>query len=129
MNDRHPGSEAINDAWDALFDAVPPRWHVGRPSFDRERGAWVVTAWGPTRGRSRTPQSVSGMGEDEAAALRDLNDRLPGVPDPNRRRTEELGRRLRKAYVDGAEAFARETFDRALRTDELERIIGRYPES
>jgi hypothetical protein len=127
MNDRHAPSEAINNAWDALFDAVPARWHVGRPSFDPERGAWVVTAWGPSRGRSRTPQSVSGMGEDEAAALRDLNDRLPRVPEPNGRRIEELRRRLRKAYVDGAEALARETFDRGLTTDELGRIIGRYP--
>jgi hypothetical protein len=31
MNDRR-ASYAINEAWDALYDTVPARWHVGRPS-------------------------------------------------------------------------------------------------
>jgi hypothetical protein len=39
---------------------------------------------------------------------------------------DELGRQLRMAYADGAEAFSGETLVRALTTDELGRIIERY---
>jgi len=126
MSDRDAHSEAINEAWEALVDAVPPRWHVARPSFDPERRVWVVTAWGPRLGSGSTRQSVSGSGEDQAAALRDLDDRLRGVPKPNSEREEELSRRLRMAYVDGAEAFSRETLDRGLTSDELGRVIRGY---
>jgi hypothetical protein len=43
-------------------------------------GAFSVTARGPHPGRGKAPVTVSGTGEDEAAALHDLNDRLRGVP-------------------------------------------------
>jgi hypothetical protein len=85
MDDRNVTSDAINEAWDALYESVPARWHVGKPSYDPGRHAWSVTAWGPHPGRGKSPQSVSGVGEDEAAALRDLDDQLHGLPRPTAR--------------------------------------------
>jgi hypothetical protein len=70
--------------------------------------------------------TVSGTGEDEAAALRDLDNRLRGVPKPDGTPMDELRRRLRLAYVDGADDWTRENRGRDLRTDELERVIARY---
>jgi hypothetical protein len=40
---------------------------------------------------------------DETAALRDLDDRIRGVPQPNGSRMAERERRIRLAYLDGAE--------------------------
>ncbi len=39
---------------------------------------------------------------------------------------DELRQRLRLAYVDGAEEWARENIGRRMSTDELGRVIGRY---
>ena len=77
-------------------------------------------------GRGKAPQTVTGTGDDATAALRDLDDRLRGVPKPDGGRMDELRRRLRLAYVDGAEEWARENVGRRLTTDELGRVIGRY---
>ena len=91
-------------AWDAVHEALPARWCVGQPSYDPGalrsdgyRGAWSVTARGPHPGRGKAPQTVKGIGEDEAAALRDLDDRLRGVPKPKGTRLDELRQRLRLA--------------------------------
>ena len=54
------------------------------------------------------PQTVTGTGPDEAAALRDLDDQLRGVDHSHGTRLEELRQRLRLAYVEGAEGWARE---------------------
>lgn len=113
-------------AWDAVHEALPARWRVGPPTFDPGRQAWSVTAIGPHPGRGKIPQSVSGIGEDESAALQDLDDRLRGVPKPDGTRMDELRRRLRLAYVDGAEAWTRHELERSITCDELGRVIGRY---
>jgi hypothetical protein len=39
---------------------------------------------------------------------------------------EELRRRLRLAYVEGADTWTRENVGRALDDDELQGVIGRY---
>ncbi len=39
--------DALPDAWDALHAALPPRWFVGRPSFDEYRGQWAIYAYDP----------------------------------------------------------------------------------
>jgi hypothetical protein len=39
---------------------------------------------------------------------------------------DELRQRLRLAYVDGAETWARENVGRGLTRDELERVLGRF---
>jgi len=126
MHEQHLDSEGLDEAWDVLYDSLPPRWHIGKPSYDPERAPWFVTAWGPQPARGEARQAVTGTGETAAAALRDLDERLRGVRRPNDDRLDELHRQLRMAYVDGARAFAGEALDRGLTTDELGRIIERY---
>jgi len=124
MSDQQAASQALSDAWDALYDSLPPRWHIGRPSYDSDRQAWSVTAWGPLR---KSQDTVVGVGDDDVAALRDLDRRLRRrLPRPNTSRAEEFRQQLRMAYVHGAEAFAREAWDRGLSSDELERVIARF---
>jgi hypothetical protein len=120
-------------AWDSVHDALPARWRVGPITFDPGAlrtdgylGAFSVTAWGPHPGRGKAPKTVTGNGADEPAALRDLDDRLRGVPQPDGGRMEELRRRLRLAYIEGAEGWARPELGRGLRQDEFERVIERY---
>lgn len=72
------------------------------------------------------PQYVSGTGEDEVAALRDLDDRLRGIPKPDGTRLDAMRRRLRFAYVEGAEEWTAGNVGRWLTMDELGRVIGRY---
>jgi hypothetical protein len=111
-------------AWDAVHEALPARWHVGPVTFDPGVPAFSVTARGPHPGRGKAPQTVSGTGEDEAAALRDLDDRLRGVPKPNGTQLDELRRRLRFAYVDGAEEWTRANVGRPLTHEVLVGVLG-----
>jgi hypothetical protein len=71
------------------------------------------------------PQTVTGTGEDETAALRDLDDRLRGREDSGGY-LDALRQRVRLAYVDGAEEWTRENVGRGLTRDELGRVIGRF---
>jgi hypothetical protein len=116
-------SDRVEAAWNALYESLPPRWHIGRPSYDPERRAWAVTAWGPPRGRAHAPQGVTGTGDDESAALADLDVRLRSIPTSHSSRKEELRRRLMLAYIEGAEACSREHSGRSLTGDELERVL------
>jgi hypothetical protein len=79
-----------------------------------------------TTGRGKIPRSVSGRGSSEAAALRDLDDRLRGVPKPDGTRLDQLRRRLRFAYVEGAEEWTRENVGRVMTGEELGRVMGRF---
>jgi hypothetical protein len=85
-----------------------------------------VTARGPHPGRGKTPRTVSGTGEDETAALRASDDRLRGVPQPDGSRMDELRRRLRFAYVQGAEEWAIQNGGRPMNPDELAGVLERY---
>jgi len=60
--------------------------------------------------------------------LRALQDRLRGVPQPDGSRSAEQERRIRLAYLDGAESWSRETAGRGLTGGELEGVIRRYRE-
>jgi hypothetical protein len=114
-------------AWDAVHDAVPARWTVGPAAMaDPVLGEWRVTARSRSRGRLAVPQTVTGTGPDEIAALRDLDSRLRGSPPGNGSRLDELRRRLRLAYVEGAEEWARGELGRGLTRDELGRVVARY---
>jgi hypothetical protein len=113
-------------AWEAVHDALPARWRVGPVTYDPGVRLWGVTARGPHPGRRKAPVTVSGTGEDEAAALRDLDDRLRAVPKPDGTRMEELRRRIRLAYVEGAEKRSRENSARGLTGDELDRVLSRF---
>ncbi len=92
------------EAWNAVHEALPARWRVGQPSIsDPLRRTWSVTARGPHPGRGKTPQTVTGTGPDETAALRDLDDQLRGVDHSKGTRLEELRQRLRLAYLEAAD--------------------------
>ena len=89
-------------AWDAVWEALPARWTIGPVTFDlgvpRADGpmaAFRVTARGPHPGRGEASQTVTGTGEEETAALRDLDDRLRGVPKPEGTWRDELRQQLR----------------------------------
>ena len=110
----------------AVHEALPARWHVGPVTHDPGVHAFSITARGPHPGRGNSPVTVSGVGEDETAALRDLDDRLRGVPKPDGTRLDELPRRLRFAYVDGAEAWAVANVGRGLTTKEQAGVLRRY---
>ena len=128
-------TDAREAAWGAIHEALPARWHVGPVTYDPGvvrpdgyLGGFTVTARGPHPGRGKMPQTVSGTGEDETAALHDLDDRLRGVPKPDGSRMDELRRRLRFAYVQGGEEWMIEHVGRPLTRDELGRDIGRFRE-
>lgn len=91
----------------AIHEALP-----AGPSARRHMTS-VSAAGGTARsradGRNRPPQTVTGTGVDETAALRNLDDRLSGVPQPNGSRMAERECRILLAYLEGAEGWSRET--------------------
>lgn len=109
-----------------MHEALPARWHVGPVTYDPAVRAWSVTARGPHPGRGKAPRTVSGRGEDETAVLRDLDDRLRGVPKPDGGQMDYLRRRLRLAYIEGAEEWSREHSGRGLSADEVLGVVNRY---
>ena len=99
------------DAWFAVHEALPPFRRVGPVTYDPGvvrpdglMGAFCVTARGPHPGRGKMPVTVSGTGEDEVAALRNLDERLRGRHDSGGA-LEALRQRVRLAYVSGAEGW------------------------
>jgi hypothetical protein len=109
-----------------LHEAMPARWTVGQPSYDPGRPGWSISAVGPNRGRGKLPTFVSGFGENELAAVRDLDARLRGGWSEGPRRLEEFRARLRLAYIFGAEEWARTTTGSSLAADELAAVISRF---
>lgn len=113
-------------AWDAVHEALPAGWTVGPPTYDHGVRGWSVTARTIAYSRRKPPQTVTGTGADETTALRDLDDRLRGVPQPDGSRMAERERRLRLAYLEGAEAWSREVAGRGLTGDELDGVVRRF---
>ncbi len=37
--------DALEAAWDEVFDALPAGWAVGRPSYHDERHEWAMYGW------------------------------------------------------------------------------------
>jgi hypothetical protein len=111
-------------AWDAVHEALPARWAVGLPSQHPSTREWTITARGPHPGRGKHPPTVTGAGESEIEALRDLDRRLRGSGLPAGS-MNDLRARLRLAYVQGAEGWARGELGRGLTSDELIRVIDR----
>jgi len=87
-------------AWDAVHEALPARWAVGLPSCHPSTREWTVTARGPHPGRGKQPETVTGAGETEIEALRDLDGCLRGSG-MSAGRMDELRARLRLAYPGG----------------------------
>ena len=60
------------------------------------------------------------------AVLRALDDRLRREPQPHGSRMAERERRIRLAYIDGAEEPSRERTGQGLTEGELEGVIRRF---
>ena len=90
----------------------------------RNRALDLDGSWEGT-GRGKHPETITGTGEDELAAMTDLAIQL----DERRRdaKLAEIDRRGRAAYLEGAEERSRTVEDRPLTTDELDRVTKRYP--
>ena len=101
-------------AWDAVHEALPAGWRVGPVTYSPAISGYSVSAWSGGYSRTRRPVTVQGTGDTEPAALRNLDDRLRGVPQPNGSRMAERERRIRLAYLGGAESWSRETTGRGL---------------
>ena len=82
-------------AWGAVHEALPAGWTVGPPSYEPGSPGWSVTAHSLAYSRHKRPQTVTGTGVDETAALRALDDRLRGVPQPNGSELAVIERRMR----------------------------------
>jgi hypothetical protein len=120
------GSDAREAAWGAVHKALPAGWRVGPAAIgDPLRGTWSVTALRRARGRLSMPQTVTGTGPDELAALRDLDDQLRDVPKPDGTALDAMRRRLRLAYLEGAEHFARHD-GQALTGEQQVGVLARY---
>ena len=110
-----------------VLAVLPDLWSVGPTSYDPGNGRWSVTARGRHPGRGKYPETITGTGEDELAAMIDLRIRLE-----ERRRDDklaEIDRRGRAAFLDGAEAQSQAAEGRPLTADEMKRVTRRYPES
>ena len=62
-----------------VLGLLPEWWSVGPTSYDPGVRRWSVTARGPHAGRGKTPETVTGTGEDELAAMADLTIRLDAL--------------------------------------------------
>ena len=109
-----------------VLELLPEWWAVGQTSYDPGTGRWTWTARGPHPGRGKHPETITGTGEDELAAMIDL----PSAS------TNAAGRQARGdrpprpcAFLEGVEAQSRAAEGRPLTADELERITKRYPGS
>ena len=68
-----------------VLELLPCRWALGPTSYDPGTGRWSYTARGPHPGRGKHSETITGIGEDELAAMTDLAIRLD-----ERRRSEKL---------------------------------------
>ena len=109
-----------------MHEALPAGWTVGPPTYDPGVPGWSVTARSVAYSRRKPPRTVTGTGVDETAALRNLDDRLRGVPQPNGSRMAERERRIRLAYLEGAESWSREAVGRGLTEGELKGVVRRF---
>ena len=74
---------------------LPDGWRVGRACWNPGTQRWAVTARAPHPGRGEAPETISGIGDDDLAAMIDLRTRLG-----ERHRGEKLAatdRRVRAA--------------------------------
>jgi hypothetical protein len=120
--------DELEAAWDRLWEAIPARWTVGRPSYDPGAHAWSISAVGPHPGRGKLPISVSGQGEGEVAAILDLDARLRGERIEGPTNLEALRVRLRLSYLAGAEEWMQQELGRSLEESEFAVVINRFPE-
>ena len=66
-------------------------------------------------------------GRPGAATLDRVDDLKVRAASPDQERRERLNKRLRQAFIEGAEEDSRRRSGRGLTAEELERIVWRYP--
>jgi hypothetical protein len=102
-----------------LLALLPEWWRLGPATYDPGTRRWSITA------RSRPPETLTGRGEDELAAMAKLRILLH-----ERRRAEKLEaieRRGRAAFLEGAEAQSRKAEGRPLNGRRAPACHQRYP--
>lgn len=109
-----------------VLDRLPDGWRVGPATYDPSRRQWSIRARGPHPGRGNAPETITGSGEDELAAMSYLAIALDELR--RRGRLEEIERRGRLAFLHGAEAHSHAAEGRPLSSSELERVAERFPE-
>ncbi len=95
----------MRDAWDALLEATPPGWYVGRPSYHDRRREWVKYAFDPSE------RAVVGVRQREWEAVADseLGCRARDGAVPARdcgREGPEVNRRPWKSHLTAADRKA-----------------------
>ena len=111
MNDPAKRERAALD----VLALLPEWWAVGPTSCDPGTGRWTWTARGRHPGRGKTPESITGTGLDELAAVIDIRIRLE-----ERRRPDQIAeKRGRAAFLEGAEERSRTVEGRPLTAYEL----------
>jgi hypothetical protein len=114
------------ESWGRLHEALPARWTVGLASYNPGEHRWSISAVGPHPGRGRLPVYVTGFGQDELEAVRDLDARLRGERSDGPRKLDELRARFRLAYVNGADDWAQRELGRGLTNEELVHVVQRF---
>jgi hypothetical protein len=109
-----------------ILSKLPDGWRVGPAGYDPGIRRWLVTARGPHPGRGKAPETLTGTGEDELAAMADLRILLDERRRPER--LEEIDQRGRAAFLEGAEERSRDAEGRPFTGEELGRVTRRYPE-
>ena len=64
----------LQEAWNAVRDATPAGWHVGRPSLHSERRQWIMYASDPS-GRpvvGLRSRELTAMAESEEGVVREM---------------------------------------------------------
>jgi hypothetical protein len=59
-----------------VLNRLPDRWALGPTSYDSGTGRWTYSARGPHPGRGKYPETITGTGVDELAAMTDVRIRL-----------------------------------------------------
>ncbi len=64
----------LEAAWNAVHDATPAGWHVGRPSYHNERDEWLMYAFDPSE-RAKVgirSREWTARAESEEAVVREM---------------------------------------------------------
>jgi hypothetical protein len=115
----------VSAALDVLA-LLPDRWALGPTSYDPGIGRWSYTARGPHPGRGKHPETITGTGEDELAAMIDLRIRLDERQCPEK--LADIDRRGRTASLEGAEGQSQRDYARPLTVEALDPVTRRCPE-
>lgn len=114
-----PVSRALLD----IARLLPKRWLIP-PRYEPGTSRWFASAQGP-HPHGGENGSISAEGEDELHALTDPVLKLSELGKTDREAT--LERRVRLAYVKGAEERSTTVVGMPLTANEQQRVFARYP--